>query len=134
LHGLTFVWRGRPIVLRLEGRNLRVRTAKLLASDLQRLADMPEATDGDKGVHHAFVDDPTDRPPTGIPALTRLTTGARRLRARLLHDAIEDAARGDRDARAWLRGWPAPLTARDCFEFLGYDYETTVDKLMESWT
>lgn len=72
----------------------------------------------------------------------------RRLMLDLLRTAIEDAQRKvtprDRRSRvrirhdraaalAWLRGVDAGLTARQCCEALGFDYEAVRDRLEAAW-
>jgi hypothetical protein len=64
--------------------------------------------------------------------------GERRLAAALIEDALGDADRPvacvrREEARAWLRDASALMSARACFEALGFDYDVVAGMLELRW-
>ena len=73
---------------------------------------------------------------TGEPSADAHTEGERRLMASLLTQAIFESNYGPpserAEARAWLREVPF-LTARQCCEAVGLDYDAAIAKLTMRW-
>src|SRR5712692_7424493 len=82
-------------------------------------------------------EDPTDRPQAGRRALSP----EQHLALDMIRAALKDANRRTSkdtttrdDARAWLCDAAALLSARVCFESLGFDYDAVVEALRRQWS